>query len=430
MDKNFETEFKIIRTKISKTCVCPTCGKEQSFKKDGEYLSKRKDLALDHPVAVMVQRVRAKCLNPDCKRKSFVLPIPGMEKYQRCVSRVKEEAINKSVLENVTYRRISNALTYSFNVTGSKSSIDRWKHEEADKYSFKNIIKAMKFSGALAIDEYKPSRAKRYDIIAGDAKKVRILYIESAFFSPTHAGSLARGDIEGFCQKLKGFGINPYAVTVDLLKAYPKQIRKVWPDVAIQFDYFHVMQIIYRYLRQLLFGFARRLKKSSSLAGEEVWEYRWRILRNMEKWTKKDHQVIPMLMEAYAGTPVEQILLFKEHLYDIFNRSESKEEAYSKRDALCNEPWWRNSWHLTQIIRFLKRADFEYMVTYLDDSRVSRCGNIETLIRTWRQMEKVRYGFDSEKGRQNHLKLYQAYHYLKGKVAQNSGQLRTFFLTK
>jgi transposase len=424
MNNNSETDIKVIKTKIPKVCVCPTCGKEQPFKKDGSYLTRRKDLSLGNPVVVIVERIRAKCLNPSCKIANFVLPILGIEKYQRAISRVKEEVINRNVLENVTYRRISRALNYSFNLTGSKSSIDRWKQKEANKYSFQDIIKAMGFSGVLSIDEYKPSRSDHYSIIAADARKVRILYTESARFSPRHAGTLARGDIEGFCCRLKGFGINPYAVIVDLLKAYPKQIKKVWPDALIQFDYFHVQQAIHKHLKQFLFGFIRQTRKDSPLAAEELWEHRWRILRNMEKWSSKDHEVIPKLMETYANTPVEQILLFKEHLYDIFDRSQSKEEAYRKRDILFNETWWRNSWHLTQAIRFLMRPDFEYMVTYLDNPEVPRCGNIETLIRTWRQMEKVRYGFSSEKGRQNHLKLYQVKHYLKNKVAQNSGQLQ------
>jgi hypothetical protein len=270
MDNRLKIKPKVIKTMIPKTCICPSCRKRQPFKKVGEYITKRKDLDLDHPSIVIIQRVRAKCLNPDCRRKSFVLPIPGIEKYQRCISRVKEETINKGVLENVTYRRIDRALTRSFNITGSKSTIDRWKQKEADKYSFNDIIKALGFSGALSLDEYKPKRAKHYDIIAGDAKKVHILYMESAPFSTRYAGSLARGDIEGFCYRLKGFGINPYVVIVDLCKAFPKQIRKVWPGVLIQFDHYHVQQIMLKYLRQLHSGFIRHLRKSSPLAAKEL----------------------------------------------------------------------------------------------------------------------------------------------------------------
>lgn len=144
----------------------------------------------------------------------------------------------------------------------------------------------------------------------------------------------------------------------------------------------------------------------------------------MERWGRKDHEIIPHLMEVYADTPVELILILKERLHGIFNVSTSKREAYERRDELVKETWWRDSWHFTQVVRFLMRPDFENMVLYLDNHRVPRCGNIETLIRSWRQMKKVRYGFSSKKGRQNHLKLYQIKHYLEGKVAQNMGQFQ------
>ena len=59
---------------------------------------------------------------------------------------------------------------------------------------------------------------------------------------------------------------------------------------------------------------------------------------------------------------------------------------------------------------------FEYMITYLEYPDIPRAGNCETLIRTWRQMEKVRYGFKSVKGQLDHLKLYQVNTYLKGEI--------------
>ncbi len=58
---------------------------------------------------------------------------------------------------------------------------------------------------------------------------------------------------------------------------------------------------------------------------------------------------------------------------------------------------------------------FEYMIIYLKYPGIARSGN-ENMVRTWRQIEKVRYGFKTEKGRQNHLKLYQIRHYLKGSL--------------
>ncbi|MEW6408555.1 MAG: hypothetical protein AB1488_00340 [Nitrospirota bacterium] len=67
----------------------------------------------------------------------------------------------------------------------------------------------------------------------------------------------------------------------------------------------------------------------------------------MDNWTAKDHEILPELIEFYRDTPVEDILIFKEQLHQIFNASNSKAEAYAKRDSLSQEKWWRNSWHLS-----------------------------------------------------------------------------------
>jgi hypothetical protein len=53
------------------------------------------------------------------------------------------------------------------------------------------------------------------------------------------------------------------------------------------------------------------------------------------------------------------------------------------------------------------------MLTYLENPQVPRCGQSETLINVWRQVEAVRRGFKSSQGRLNHLKLFQLTNYLK-----------------
>ena len=101
---------------------------------------------------------------------------------------------------------------------------------------------------------------------------------------------------------------------------------------------------------------------------------------------------------------------------DIFIASKSQQEAYLKRDALTKENWYFKNKHFANIIKFLNTPYFRYMTTFLDHPEILKSGNSENVIRTWRQMEKVRYGFKTERGRQNHLKLYQIYRYLGGKL--------------
>ena len=57
------------------------------------------------------------------------------------------------------------------------------------------------------------------------------------------------------------------------------------------------------------------------------------------------------------------------------------------------------------------------MVTYLDHPEVPRCGQSEALINIWRQVETVRRGFNSSKGRLDHLKLFQVTRYLKEQIS-------------
>lgn len=80
--------------------------------------------------------------------------------------------------------------------------------------------------------------------------------------------------------------------------------------------------------------------------------------------------------------------------------------------------WWaglpEQNQHFNDIFKFPSTPYFEYMVTFLDHPQVPRSGNSENMIRVWRQMEKVRYGFKTAKGRLDHLKLYQMGNYLKG----------------
>ncbi len=135
----------------------------------------------------------------------------------------------------------------------------------------------------------------------------------------------------------------------------------------------------------------------------------------MDKWTKEDHLIISELIEIYAGTVVEKVLIFKQQLWNIFDNLKLKEGAYVKRNTLAEEVWWRNSYHLRKVMKFLMSSKFKYMITYLEDPRVPRSSNSENLNSVWRQIESARFGFKTDRGRLDHLKLYQIGRYLDGK---------------
>lgn len=254
-------------------------------------------------------------------------------------------------------------------------------------------------------------------MIASDRITDRILYLENLplIYSQRAIGSIARGLVEDFAYKLKSFGIHPFACIFDLASVFPKQIKKVWPEVIIQFDYFHVIKIIYWYLKNAIRSFRMTLKETDEYSSSDIWNHRWRILKNFDKLSIKEHQILETLMNRYKGTLIEDVLLFKEQVRDIFNLSTSVKQAYQRREDLIRETYWRDSYHLSRVVKFLSTWKFDYMISYLKYPNIPRSGNSESCIRRWRQMEKVRYGL-SLKGRQDHLKLYQIFSYLGSKL--------------
>jgi hypothetical protein len=235
--------------------------------------------------------IYAKCRNPGCFPKSFALRTPGIERYQRATQPLISEAVAGVIQDNSTLNRIAQRLSRSFNTTGSKSALDRWKHGLASKYDISEILKELQFSGARSIDEYMPRRGGGYEQIAGDALQTRILYIEPV---PWLCG---RGVTERFLRKLDNWDIKPYCVIFDLWTTFPKVVRKVWPEASLQYDYFHVIQRLWQYLKNALIQFRKSLKGERwALHREELWEMKWGLLKHMDRWTNKEHLLIPEMI--------------------------------------------------------------------------------------------------------------------------------------
>lgn len=407
--QNEPIKTRLIRFKIPRYVTCPFCNKKQPFKKEKEHYKLVKDINLDQPILLKVRVVYAKCKNSECGHQSFALPTPGVDKYQRSTQRLKNEAIAGVIADNSTCPRIAQRLNRTFNTTGSKSAIDRWKHAEADKLDIKDIISKLNFSGILCIDEYKPKRASGYDLIDSDSKTSRILYLEKAY-------GLGRGIVKEHFQTVKALGIKPWAIIFDMRACFPKAAKTVFgKDIIIQHDYFHVMKTIHYHLNRAMAEY-RKILQGFGLNTLDIWFARWIILKNMEYWSAKERGIMDNLMRRYKGTTIEDILILKQKVRDIFLLSKSQAEAYQKRDELTKENWQIKNRHFANIIKFLNTSYFKYMTTFLDHPEIPRSGNSENIIRTWRQMEKVRYGFKSDKGRVDHLKLYQLQKYLKNQI--------------
>jgi transposase len=254
--------IQVLEPRIPRYVICPDCNQKHPFVKQKEHWRTVKAPDLKHPVLLRVRMIYAKCRNPQCPRRSFALPIPGIERYQKATQALMAEAVAGVIQDNSTLERIPQRLSRSLNTTGSKSALDRWKNRLACQYQFPEILNQLQFSGALCLDEYMPKRTGRYNQIAGDAQKIQILYIEPV------PGFYGRGVTERFLHQLKHWAIQPYCVIFDLWTTFPKVVRKVWPEASLQYDHFHVMQCLWHYLKNGLIQFRKSL--SRELAGPYI----------------------------------------------------------------------------------------------------------------------------------------------------------------
>jgi len=63
--------------------------------------------------------------------------------------------------------------------------------------------------------------------------------------------------------------------------------------------------------------------------------------------------MIKNLLSCYKGTIIEDILILKQKIRDIFLESKSQREAQKRRNDLLEENWHLKTKHFTNIVKLL-----------------------------------------------------------------------------
>jgi len=355
-----------------------------------------------------VHTIYAKCLNPDCSVKTFAIRPDGINKYQKATDRFRRDVILSNVLENSPCEKISEKLPRSLNTTASRPTIDYWKHKEADKYDIGQIIAELGHCGILCLDDVHPTREKNVCLTVCNQDPAQILYLDTI-------KDRSEESVEEFLNKFKSYcNKDPWCWIVDMEHAFVPAIEKVYGDgIVIQFDYYHVMREIYNYLRKAIRDYCQQLTDEGyPELGSKVWRHWKLILKRPKNLSEEQKQKLDDFMAIYGDSILSDIIVFKERIHDIFDKSKTAQEAYDRRNQLYFEEWWKKSKWFRKIMEFLMHKHFEYMITFIKNPQVPRASKSEPLTRLYRQWEKVRYGFRTHKGRIDHLKLYQVIKYL------------------
>ena len=228
--------------------------------------------------------------------------------------------------------------------------------------------------------------------------------------------------VKPFLLRMKGLGLSIKTFYIDHCKAYKNAIMEVYPQANIQYDYFHIIQNIWKKIWSYFVAHRREVKARSekvttawyrarleSLA-KGLWEKRHLLFKSDENMTPQEQEdLIAILEEDKKMDRMRSFLLGVWHLFRDSRNEEEARKALAELKQIKIEP--KATETLKKVYSFLD-DNFDKMITYLKVPGVKRNSLSESGMRILRRLEVEHDGFRSTKGRQNCVKIYQAVKYL------------------
>jgi len=364
----------------------------------------------------VVKTVRLAYFNDAGKLVTFNAPLPGIRTDLLVTDEVVDKALYLIVDRNISLPIAAEMLNDLYQVETSSSALDRWKAAEAEALpSIGRLIQRLNEKlpiTVLHLDEYKATGTKSWELVLRDEHGRLLFSIRLKKRDEWHIKVILRW--------LRLLGLQIKVFYVDFWLAYPMAIRAIYPQAEIQFDFFHVIQNIHRHLYKAFTAYRKAYRiadttqeqaKVREALHKQLWENRYLLFTNEENLSAEQQQVLDDLLREHSDTIVEQIVVFRWYLRDIFNASASFAEAVEKLAFLILEGWADVSSAFGKVMAFLQEH-FANMLTYLRVPGVQRNSLSECTVRSLRRIERIRQGFKTQQGRVNHLKLLQWRKYL------------------
>lgn len=384
--------------------ICPTSFRRHTFRVQ--------ELGLPWvKVEYEVTHLTCSYVNRYKNKSNFTIEVVGIDSKLKVSQAVLSTAMQMLVVQNLPLEVVQDLLLQNHRVQTSVSALDRWKEREAGKLPKQGkILRRMqrrKPSRELHVDEYKSHGT--WSVVVRDEHD-RILLIRKM-------KKRTEAKFAAIFRYFRMLGLRIRVVYVDFWKAYPGAIRRIFPQAILQYDYFHVIQNIFRHLYKALVAYRKQFKAQEvedqvlhDHLATKLWKNRYKLLKNRENLTEEEKKVVDELLAEHQDTLLEKIVLFKDKVRDIFN-TKSAYYANMARLELTFKGWENVATCFRKCIDFLNKH-FKHMISYLHHTGVQRNSLQETTIRIVKRVEHAKCGFRSEKGLENHWKLYQVMVYL------------------
>jgi hypothetical protein len=371
------------------------------------------------PIRYRVRTRDGYYLGKDGQRVHFTTTAGGLDARRGASLVLMRAAVLLVVVAGVGYRRASWLLKELFHVEVSKSSLHRWVEEIAASLpAGDEMIKAL--------NERKPITEAHFDEIFPRGMDACVLVLKDEhgrIIATKEVDKRDEATVVPFLERMKGLGLNYKAFYIDGCKAYYNAIRSVFGEtVAIQYDYFHILQNVWKHLWKWAVARRRQIKASGEASttpwykkklealSKSLWENRYVLFKAEERMSEQEKETLAEMMDAERH--VGKLRAFLGGVWRIFEDSTDQEQARLALAELKRLPVDReHPEQFRKVVTYLE-DHFEWMTAYLRYDGVKRNSLAESGMRVLRRLEVEHDGFRSEKGRENCLRIYQAVKYL------------------
>jgi Transposase and inactivated derivatives len=228
-----------------------------------------------------------------------------------------------------------------------------------------------------------------------------------------------------FLEWLHTQGVQIKTFYIDHCPAYVNAIETVYQDAKIQFDYFHIIQNIWRPIWKEFCGFRRQVKERSEASqtpwysaklkrlAHTLWTNRYLLFKSDKHLTAEEKEKLLEIMNAHIE--LSFMRKFLEKVWSIFEASTTEPQAHKKLKALkdyTGQPAKESGF--AKSIKFLE-DHFDRMITFLKVPGVQRNSLAESGMRVLRRLEESHDGFRSEEGRKRADTLEPKWHRFLGR---------------
>jgi hypothetical protein len=359
----------------------------------------------------------------DGRRKYFPLQphLRGIDLTRQCTLVSMRAAILLAVMGGIGLRAVCWLLRMLFHLDVSKSTLDRWIKECGAQ-----LPEAREIARMLNAD--KPITEAHFDEIFAKGRRPKrctlILRDEHGrIFAKQEVVDRDEKTIATFLQQVKDWGLSIQSFYVDGCKAYRKAIAEVFPHAAIQYDYFHVIQSVFRKLRQAFVSHRKDLRARSKASqtpaysarladfATRLWENRGLIFKNPQNMSTEERQTLHAIIEEDRF--VGKMRRFMGRVWGIFQDSKTERGAIQRLQYLKRLPEVQREPNsaFAKAVEFLGER-FSDMTAFLRYATVRRNSLAETGIRCLRRLERGHDGFRGPEGLDCYVRIYQTIKYL------------------